>query len=338
MLENVKISEMTTMRLGGEAKYVAEVENAEDVAWAYQFATEHGLKAWPMGLGANTIGHDEGFDGIIILNKIQGIRLEGDLLIAGGGELWDDVVAKACAAGLSGIEAMTAIPGTAGAAPVQNIGAYGQEIAQVIESALVFDSFIEETREMSAAEMQFGYRRSIFNYGDMAGRYFIMEIRLRLHAGQLQPPFYTSLQKYVDENAVTDFSPANIRKMVGEIRAAKLPDPAVEASAGSFFKNVYLTDAEADDAEKVGLKVWRDAREHLPSAKVHKINAGWLIEQAGLAGQEFHGFKVSEKAALILINKSADSYKDLAGAREEIRDKVRRKFGYYLEQEPVELV
>jgi len=172
-----------------------------------------------------------------------------------------------------------------------------------------------------------GYRRSIFNDGGGAGRYFIIAVTVKLQKKELRPPFYTSLQRYVDEHGVSDFSPVSVRRMVMEIRAAKLPDPAVVASAGSFFKNVYLTGEEVAGAEARGIPVWDGG----------KVPAGWLIEQAGLKGRELYGFRVSDKAALVLINESASSYADLAKARGAIVDAVQKKFDLRLEQEPVEI-
>ena len=143
-------------------------------------------------------------------------------------------------------------------------------------------------------------------------------------------PFYASMEKYIAENGCTDFSPAGIRDIVSKIRAYKLPDPKDKASAGSFFKNIYLTESEANAAKSKGIPVYYERGKY-------SINSGWLIEQAGLKGQLLHGMRVSDKAALILINESAGGYDDLAAARAEIIKIVQAKFGYTLEQEPVEL-
>lgn len=347
--ENVPISTLTTMRLGGVARFVLEVETPEDVRTAYNFAKERGLPVWVMGGGANTIGRDDGFDGVIILNKIKGIfvrlgdknfPIEGlaetefdeEITLTGmGGEVWDDVVDFACRHDYTGIEALSKIPGTLGAAPVQNIGAYGQDVSQVIEEVVAFDTKTQKFVTIKKSDMGLEYRKSRFNHGADLGRYFIVSVTMRLKKGQLVQPFYNSLQKYIDEHGETDFSPMNIREMVSAIRGVKLPDPEEIASAGSFFKNVYVDKNGADAAEAQGIPVWRaeDGR--------GKINSGWLIEQCGLKGKELYGFRVSDKAALVLINESAHSYADLAKAREEITDSVFGKFGYHLEQEPVEI-
>ena len=144
-------------------------------------------------------------------------------------------------------------------------------------------------------------------------------------------PFYNSIEKYISEQGLTDFSPTGIRKIVSAIRADKLPDPREKASSGSFFKNVYLTDEEAEKAESKGYPVHR-------GKDGNKINSGWLIEKCGFSGQLLHGMRVNPKASLVLINESAGSYANLAKARSEIIGAVYDKFGYWLEQEPMEIV
>lgn len=336
MEENVPIASLTTMRLGGAARFMVTVERPEEVKEAFEFAKERSLPVWIMGSGANTIGHDEGFPGVIILNQLKGIEIlaeksNGVTLRAMGGEIWDELVEFATERGYSGIEAMSKIPGTVGAAPVQNIGAYGQDIAQVIECVEAYDTRTGEFVTLEKPEMRMKYRHTRFNQGEDAGRFFITAIVIRLKWGELKPPFYNSLQKYIDEHQVTDFSPKSIRRMVSEIRAQKLPDPKKIASAGSFFKNVMLDAEAADEAEAKGIPIWRN----LDGSG--KVNSGWLIEQCGLKGAEIAGMYVSDKAALVLINKAAKSYADLDRARTEIRTAVEKKFGYRLEQEPVEI-
>lgn len=337
MREQVMISELTTMRIGGPARYVAEVERIEDLREAYEFAEEKGLSVWVMGEGANTIGRDEGFDGVIILNRMQGVEIvaedEESMTLRGmAGENWDRFVELTTARGLSGIEALSKIPGSLGAAPVQNIGAYGQDVAQVVESVEAFDTRTHEFVAILESDMHFGYRSTRFNSGEDAGRFIITSVTLKLAKSKtLSPPFYASLQRCIDEHKVADFSPQSIRQIVSKIRASKLPDPQFVASSGSFFKNIYLDKDGADEAEQRGIPLWRN------EDGSGKINAGWLIEQCGLKGKEFFGFRVSEKAALVLINESATSYKALDKARTEIRQRVFEKFGYELQQEPVEI-
>ncbi|MBQ3309330.1 UDP-N-acetylmuramate dehydrogenase [Candidatus Saccharibacteria bacterium] len=335
--ENVPISKLTTMRLGGNARYVVEINELSDIPEAYKFAAERKLPTFILGGGANTIGRDEGFFGVILLNKLKGIDVISEtsdevVVRAMGGEAWDDLVNFCSERGYSGIETMSKIPGTVGAAPVQNIGAYGQDISQVLESVEAFDRQTHELVVIGKEDMNMSYRSTIFNTGKDAGRYFIVAVTLILeNDASLEPPFYNSLQKYLDENHITDYSPMSIRRAVAEIRADKLPDPEKEASSGSFFKNIYLTKEQEVEAKNNNLKIWEK-----PDGK-KMINSGYLIEGAGLKGAELYGMKVSDKAALVLINKSAKSYSDLDRARTEIQKKVQEKYGFLLEQEPVEI-
>lgn len=324
------------MRLGDAARYVVVVSTVDDVPQAYDFAKQKGLPVWIMGGGANTIGRDEGFDGVVILNQLKGIKIVQEtgneiVISAHGGEIWDDLVVFVCERGYSGIEAMSMIPGTVGAAPVQNIGAYGQDLAQVIEEVEVFDTKTASFLTLQKPEMKMGYRHTRFNFGPDAGRFFITTVTIKLRRSQLQPPFYNSLQRYIDEHQETDFSPSNIRRTVCKIRGEKLPDPKDTPSAGSFFKNVYLDREKAEKAAARGIPMWRN-----PDGS-GKINSGWLIEQCGLKGQLLHGMRISDKAALVLINESAQNYQELAAARAAIVDAVREKFNIVIEQEPVEI-
>lgn len=332
--ENILISSLTTMRLGGPARYVLEIENPAEIPDAYGFAATYNLPTFVLGYGANTIGHDEGFNGVIIINRMRGISEEpttdGINLKIMGGEYWDDVVAYACNKGLTGIEALSKIPGLTGAAPVQNIGAYGQEIADTLESIEVFDSASNTFKTLYHDDLGFAYRKSILNTTEQ-NRYFVISITLHLKSGQMARPFYRSIEKYISDHNLTDFSPKSIRTIVSAIRADKLPDPLEKASSGSFFKNIYLTDTEAEAAEAKGYPVYH-------GKDGNKINSGWLIEHAGFSGKLLHGIRVNPKAALVLINESAKSYADLAAAREEITGKVYDTYGYWLEQEPVEII
>jgi len=332
ILENVLISSLTTMRLGGAARYVIQVEKMEDIPAAYAFAEEKNLPVFVLGGGANTIGRDEGFRGVIIIDKLTGVEIDAlnGVATALGGTKWDDFVEQVCEVGLSGVEALSKIPGTVGAAPVQNIGAYGQDVSQTIREVLVYDTKEKTFLNLQNSECVFSYRKSIFNSG-MVGRYFIAQVTFDLKKNKMQPPFYRSLQNYLDENEISDYSPMNIRQAVSTIRANKLPDPEKIASSGSFFKNVFLDKPGADATEANGIPVYRDENGN------GKINSGWLIEQAGLSGKILHGMRVNEKAALVLINESAKTYADLAAARSEIIEIVKSKFGLVLEQEPVEI-
>jgi UDP-N-acetylmuramate dehydrogenase len=332
--ENIPIASLTTMRLGGAARYVIDIETEEDVPQAYAFADDKRLPVYVLGHGSNIIGRDKGFNGVILINHLRGMgvddkEIDGRIrLYAYSGELLDDFVKYSTQLGFSGIEALSAVPGTVGAAPVQNVGAYGQDISQTLVSVRAYDVLLEEFVEIARTDMDLSYRHSIFNSGKTVGRYFITKIVVELKRGNLKPPFYNSLQKYLNDNNITDYSPESIRLAVRAVRESKLPDPETIASAGSFFKNVYLqTPEEIARAQAAGIPVWDGG----------KIPSGWLVENAGLKGVVLHGMRVSDKASLVLINENAQSYADLAAARREIIETVKQKFGYTLEQEPMEL-
>lgn len=333
--ENIYISSLTTMRLGGVARYVIEVEQPSEIPDAYGFAEMYRLPTFVIGYGANTLGHDEGFPGALIINRMRGIMEEktesGTVLVkAMGGEYWDDVVKYTCERGLTGIEALSNIPGLAGAAPVQNIGAYGQELSDTLVSVDVYDTVGNTFRTLSYDDLQFDYRRSILNT-TAKNRFFVISIILELREGQMRRPFYRSMEDYIAEHNCKDFSPMGVREIVTAIRKDKLPDPMEIPSSGSFFKNVYINDDEAEKAIEHGVPVIRG------EGGINKINSAWLIEHAGFAGQVINGIRISKKAPLVLINESATSFNDLARTRDEIVARVYDMFGFWLEQEPVEI-
>lgn len=335
---NIPLSTLTTMKLGGKANYVIDVTTRDELRQAYQNAKKLGQPVYIIGGGSNLIVHDDGFAGIIIHNKIPGITITSDdhestTITAGGGEIWDDLVKYSVDLNLSGIEAMSGIPGTVGAAPVQNIGAYGQELGDTFVSLEAYDAHTDQFATLTWEDCGFSYRHSIFR-GEAAGRYAIYQITLKLLKKLPEPPFYESLQKRFDDLQITAYTQQIIRDNVLAIRADKLPDPKLLPNAGSFFKNPIVEKWQADSIREK----FSDAKTFdQPDGKV-KIPAGWLIEACNLKGEVLHGMKVHDKNAVVLINESARSYADLAAAREEIISAVRDTFQVTIEQEPLELV
>ncbi|MBO7657404.1 UDP-N-acetylmuramate dehydrogenase [Candidatus Saccharibacteria bacterium] len=328
--ENIFISSLTTMRIGGICRHVLEIETDKDIPEAYGFASAYWYPTYIVSGGANTIGRDEGLDGVILLNRLRGFDDKDGVLTIAAGENWDNIVDYACSKGYTGIEALSRIPGLVGAAPAQNIGAYGQDVSQVLKSATAYDTATNRMVVLEKKDFQFGYRKSIMNT-TAKGRFFITSVTLELKKGQMQRPFYNSMEKYIEDNGCTDFSPSGIREIVSAIRKDKLPDPREKASSGSFFKNVYLDAREAEKAEEKGIPVRR-------GQDGNKINSAWLIEQCGFKGQLLYGMRVNAAAPLVLINESAGTYANLARARGQITSTVYDKFGYWLEQEPVEII
>ena len=336
-MTNISLKQYTTMKLGGEARYMATADSPGDVVSLYRNARKENLPIFVLGGGSNVITHDEVFEGIVLLNKIKGFEIIAETdettdVKIGAGEVWDEVVEKAIGLGLQGIEAMSGIPGTAGAAPVQNVGAYGQEIADTLISLEAYDSKTDTIVTISADECDFSYRNSIFRDKEK-GRYCILNITLRLNKAEPKPPYYASLQRYIDENDIREVNLSVIRVAVLNIRSEKLPDPAELPSAGSFFKNALVEKWKLEELQRE----YSDIPNYAMSDGRYKIPTGWLIDKAGLRGYRSHGMRVYEKNALVLVNDSATGYDDLAAIREEIVQIVFDKFGIKIEQEPLEL-
>jgi UDP-N-acetylmuramate dehydrogenase len=210
---------------------------------------------------------------------------------------------------------------------VQNSGAYGVEIKDMLLELDAVEIATGEVRTIGNADCVYAYRQSRFKK-DWKNKYLITSVTYLLKKTFAPRLDYGNIREELWRRGYADPTPQQLRDTIIAIREAKLPDPEEIASSGSFFKNVYLTNpADIKTAEAKGIPVWDGG----------KIPSGWLIENAGLRGKDFHGMRVSDKASLVLINESAKNYADLAAAREEIIKQVRDKFGYTLEQEPMEL-
>jgi UDP-N-acetylmuramate dehydrogenase len=334
--EKVSLKNHSTMRLGGTAAYFTEVADRQQLVEAINWAEQQNLPVRMIGDGSNIIWKDEGFPGLLIVNKIMRFEVfkEDELntyLTVGAGENWDSVVARSVELGLTGIEALSLIPGTTGATPVQNVGAYGQEIADTLVSLEAYDSQTKSFLTMPGMDCAFGYRTSRFKTTD-SGRFFITGITLHLLKQNPPPPFYGSVQNYFAEHGITDVTPEVLRNAVVDIRSHKLPDPARVANNGSFFANPVvdsgvLTQITAD-YETVPHWETSDGRVKIPAA--------WLIEQAGF--KDFHdketGMSTWPTQPLVLVNENAASTASLLAFKQKIVDAVKAKFDITLEQEP----
>ena len=334
---NIPLKNLTTMKIGGPTRFFAEVHSSEELQSVYLNAKSKQIPVFVLGGGSNVIAQDGGYQGLIIRMRINGFETVADdlnttTIKVGAGENWDSVVARTVDMRLSGIEAMSAIPGTMGAAPVQNIGAYGQEISETLISLEAYDTIDDKFIVMQNEECGFGYRHSIFR-GAEKGRYIITSVTLRLSKNLPSAPFYDSLQAYLDAHAITIFTHQTIRDAVIGIRQEKLPDPAVKPSAGSFFKNAIIEQWQLTELQQN----YPDIKVYPMGGNAFKVSSGWLIEKSGFKGQLLHGIRVNEKNCLVLINESATGYSDLAEARDEIIGKVRDTFRIQIEQEPLEI-
>lgn len=334
---DIPLKSYVTMRIGGKARFMADIRTPDDIPELIKNAASQHLPVYILGIGSNTIVHDEGYDGIVLRSRIPGFDIIAETatdatIKIGAGEIWDDVVKRVVDMNLTGIECLSAIPGTAGAAPVQNIGAYGQEVAETLVSLDAFDSETSKMVTLQNEDCRFSYRSSIFREEQM-GRYIITSITLRLYKAAPQQPFYKGVQDYLDANSITIYTPKVLRDAVTAIRADKLPDPREHPNNGSFFKNAIVEDWQ--------LNPLREEYPDIPTYSMpdgrYKVPTGWLIEQAGYKGKLLHGIRVHDKNALVLINESATGYDDLAAARDEIIGAIRDKFRIQIEQEPLEM-
>lgn len=334
---NIPLKNYTSMKLGGPARFMTDVTSIDELHQVIVNAKTRNIPFFVLGSGSNVIARDHGYDGLVVRVRIPGFEVlsEDSQTISikiGAGELWDDVVARTVDMNLTGIEALSDIPSYAGAAPIQNIGAYGQDLSDTLTSLEAYDTTSGQIVTLSREECKFTYRDSIFRT-EARGRYIITSITLELYKSNPQPPFYKGLQDYFDTKGITTFTPQTVREAVSTIRHEKLPDPAEKPNTGSFFKNVIVEQWQLDEL----LAEYPSAPHFAMDENRHKIPSGWLIEQCGLKGKLIHGMRINPANALVLINESATSYSDLSQARDTIINTVQETFGLRLEQEPLEI-
>lgn len=335
-ISGASLADYSTMRLGGKVAYVTTITSRMELLEALSWAQGQTLPVIMVGGGSNIVWRDDGFPGLLIVNKIERFEVfnEDDTnyyVTAGAGESWDSVVERTVQAGLTGIESLSLIPGSTGATPVQNVGAYGQEISQTLTTVEAFDTKVGDFVNIPASDCGFGYRMSRFKTVDR-GRFYITAITLHLTKGNPQPPFYGALQTYLEAQKITQVTPQIIRDAVMAIRTAKLPDPAVINNTGSFFANPIVTE------EQYGYIA--ENYDPVPHWSVGigsvKLSAAWLIEQAGF--KDFHdqetGMATWPRQPLVLVNEHAKTTADLLVFKQKIIAAVQQRFGITLEQEP----
>jgi UDP-N-acetylmuramate dehydrogenase len=334
--ENISLAGYSTMRLGGQARYLTEVKNLHDVQEAVNWAKQSNLPIIMIGRGANIVWRDEGYGGLVLVNKIKGKELlrqddHATTIKFGGGENWDEAVKWSVDKKLSGLEFMSLVPGTVGAAPVQNVGAYGGELSDVLLEVETFDIRLNNFTILQNHDCSFAYRTSRFKTTDR-GRFLITSVTVTLSKINAKPPFYDSLQAYIDEHGIDKFTPKNIREAVIAIRTAKLPDPEKVSNNGSFFTNPLVS---AQQYQQIQAS-YPDAKGWPMNDGRVKLAAGWMVEKAGFKGYSDPetGMATWPNQALVLVNQTARNTADLLAFRQKIIDKVQAMFGVTLEQEP----
>ncbi len=333
---NVVIAPYTTIGLGGPARWFARCTSLEDLRETLTFARNEGLPVQVFSGGSNIIFADEGFDGVALNVALRGLTTVeapgGTDVTAAAGEPWDGVVAHAAENGLSGIECLSGIPGSAGGTPVQNVGAYGQEVAETITAVRTLDRRTLEERTFPGAACAFGYRTSRFKTAD-AGRYIITGVSFRLKRNTGPLIRYAELAREIDARREGRTTPGSVRETVLFLRRKKsmVIDPADgnSRSVGSFFTNPVVPEDFLEKNMK-GMPV-----PAYPSAGGTKLSAAWLVEHAGFPrGFRMNGAALSDNHALAIVNRGGTSADVLALAG-RIEEAVFEKFGVRLEKEPV---
>ncbi len=333
-LEKIELENFSAMKIGGQAKYLIEIENKNELVDAWKFGRKKNLPLFPIGAGTNTIFSEKEHDSIIISMKNTGVlkTYEGPDFVnieAGAGENWDDLVKWSIENGLSGLEALSGIPGTVGACPIQNIGAYGSDVSKTITSVEFFDIDKCKFYEASNDQCEFSYRDSVFKKN--LGKFIITKVSFQLSKKSPEIPQYKDVQLYFLAKKQSHASAKEIRNAILEIRKEKLPDPSSIPNCGSFFKNPVV---DKTALEQILVK-YPEMTYFAIDAEHSKLYAGWLIEKVGLKGAQIGNIKIHDKSSLVITNPDGKAnFNELELAIHEIKTRVRDEFGVDLEIEP----
>lgn len=340
----VRLADLTTLRVGGPVARLVDVDSEADLVAAVRTADAAGEPLLVLGGGSNLLVSDAGFDGVAVRDVRRSIHVEdasacaGVSLTAVAGQPWDDVVVRAVTEGWVGVEALSGIPGSTGATPVQNVGAYGQQVSDTVATVRVWDREQSRVRTLAWGDLAFGYRSSLLKRSlEGAGptpRYVVLDVTFQLRFGTLSAPLrYGELARRLDVEVGQRAPLADVREAVLELRRGKgmVLDPADRDtwSAGSFFTNPMLDTADAG-------RIPPGAPRYVSEGRV-KTSAAWLIEQAGFGkGYGLPGpAALSGKHTLAITNRGDATAQDLVRLAREVRDGVRDTFGITLEPEPV---
>ncbi len=339
--ENVDIKDYSTLKVGGQFRYFTIIDSLEDLAVFYAVVqNDLNYKITPifiLGGGSNIVFSDGVLNVLALKIEIKGFNIinETDEYVdikVGGGEIWDDIVKRTVDMGLSGFESLSSVPGTVGAGPVQNIGAYGAEIKDTLLWVEVFDIKKGALSIIPNKDCEFGYRDSIFK-NKAKGKYIITAVAYRLNKNlqNYSPALsYPAVVKYFEVNKIKNPTLKEVREAIINIRREKLPNPKEIPNVGSFFKNPIVSNEIADKIKKQ----FPDAKFFSVNNEFTKVPAGWLIENAGLKGKSFGKVSIYNKNALVLVNNGSATKEDIMKAKNEIIKIIEEKFGITLEQEP----
>ena len=338
ILENVSLAGHTTFRLGGLARFFVEAAGETDVREAVEWANQHGLPLFVLGGGSNLLVPEEGFPGLVLRIAISGVEQNGCHFDVGAGEPWDGLVSRTVEAGCAGMECLAGIPGSTGGTPVQNVGAYGQEVSETITSVRAFDRVGGTFLDLPHEACRFRYRASLFNT-DEPGRYIVTRVSFALRSGGEPTLRYADLQRYFAGRSAPPTLP-EVAAAVREIRRGKgmvlAEDDPDTHSAGSYFKNPVVGEGRLGEiAEAAGTATEAVPRYPAGEGRV-KLSAAWLMERAGFGkGFQMGAAGLSTRHVLAVTNRGGATCADVLRLEKHIRAGVEEKFGIRLEREPV---
>jgi UDP-N-acetylmuramate dehydrogenase len=340
--EQVPLAPLTTMGVGGPARYLLEATSEADVREGVEFAHAEGLSLFILGGGSNLLVSDHGFDGVILKIALRGIEQTAHhrevLFSVAAGEDWDSFVADAVEADCAGVECLSGIPGTVGGTPVQNVGAYGQEVSSTIREVYALDLQTLRAVTLTNAECGFAYRNSRFNTTER-GRFVILRVSIVLQRGGPASVRYADLQKFFADRPAEP-SLAQVRSAVREIRHRKamliVPGDEDARSAGSFFKNPVVPQAQFEELSTRLNSRGIQLPSYAASDGFRKLPAAWLVEQAGFPkGYAKGAAGISRRHTLAIVNRGGASAADILALKDEIQQRVLHEFGIALQPEPV---
>jgi UDP-N-acetylmuramate dehydrogenase len=333
--ENVPLAGYTTFGIGGPARWFVEATDEESILEAVGFARERNAPLFVLGGGSNLLVSDAGYPGLVLRIGLRGIEQEGNLFRVAAGEDWDPFVSLAIERGFGGIECLAGIPGTVGGTPVQNVGAYGQEVSATIATVRVLDLHSMTFGDLPAARCGFSYRHSIFN-STHKGRFIVTRVDYELRPGAVPVLQYPDLQRYFEGReelpSLREAAAAvrEIRHRKGMLLVEGEPDCR---SAGSFFRNPIVAQAQYDE---IAAQVSSLVPCFPASGGFVKIPAAWLVEHAGFQkGYELGRAGISSRHTLALVNRGGATAAEILALRDRIVAAVEKRFGIGLEVEPV---
>jgi UDP-N-acetylmuramate dehydrogenase len=324
--KNISLKAYNSLRIDAVAEFFFEATSEEECIEAIVYARNNNLKLQIVGEGTNLVLSKSRYNGLILKNSIKGKSIHEGLACISSGEAWHDSVLWSLDNNLFGLENLSLIPGSVGAAPVQNIGAYGRDISEFIDSVRAINLETLEIETLNNTQCDFSYRNSLFKLKPI---YLITEVILKLSKEPTIDVSYKSLSNHMKEKNISEYTPYEVCKAVCEIRNKTLPNPLTNPNVGSFFKNIIL-----EKAEYLALQKILDTPYNLDKQGNYKISTAFLIEQAGWRGKSAGELSVSSDHSLVLLSSGLASGEQVLNFAKNIIEDIKIKFNVSLEIEP----